>query len=632
MKRLLLAIFISVGLLASCRGNKNSAVRNDAGRSVSEMRERGMAALNRNDMAEAVAVGKKLLNPAEYDQSARGNEAAIYGRIILGQGIMNSDTAGNAYQYMLEAEKLCREAKNDSALASVYNGMGVYYMNKENDYVQSLKYLFAGIEAAKRSKNERLHSLLLVNVGVNYLIYDDPNGLRYSMECYNRGKKLGDGRLQYMGAITSAKQLVRNKDFQQAQKYLEEAETLMHANQMHDETDIYSTYGQLYWHLGDYERSKSYFQEALKLGGKERSQYATYLYLSNIYQKENRLEQAERLLRQAYGMMGDNIAQVGRKDVVENLVALLEKRGKTAEAAQLRHKIAADEVERKLKDSSRLIESLRSRYDAERAEYLLTARTAEMERERQMVWILAAVVLIVLGGGIGIFLLYRRKSRLYAAIVRQASDWARQEGVLRTTIKELETRITDLSTQQTGGGVTDHIIESSASGITDTTQDNVVETGEATATPSSQNSDMDDDISDNQDEDVDFDVDNPDVSDKDVDQILHELRGRFEALMSDPAVYCDPEISKEKVSRLLGTNRTYVSRMVNRLYGVNFPAYVNALRIREAIRVLSDPANTVPLKTLAQEIGYSSIATFYVKFKEETGMTPASFRKKVKQI
>lgn len=585
------------------------------------MRERGMAALNRNDMAEAVAVGKKLLNPAEYDQSARGNEAAIYGRIILGQGIMHTDTAGKAYQYMLEAEKLCREAKNDSALASVYNGMGVYYMNKENDYVQSLKYLFAGIEAAKRSKNERLHSLLLVNVGVNYLIYDDPNGLRYSMECYNRGKKLGDGRLQYMGAITSAKQLVRNKDFQQAQKYLEEAETLMHANQMHDETDIYSTYGQLYWHLGDYERSKSYFQEALKLGGKDQSQYATYLYLSNIYQKENRMALAEQLLRQAYGMMGDNIALAGRKEVVENLAAVLEKRGKTAEAAQLRDKIAADEVERKLKDSSRLIESLRSRHDAERAEYLLTARTAEMERERQMVWILAAVVLIVLGAGIGIFMLYRRKSRLYAAIVRQASDWARQEGVLRTTIKELETRITDLSTPSTQHPA-DEVAEPKPE--QNTVKDSVIE--DVTA------DDIDDDINDDLDEEGDFGANSGDVSEKDVDQILHELRGRFEALMSDPAVYCDPEISKEKVSRLLGTNRTYVSRMVNRLYGVNFPAYVNALRIREAIRVLSDPANTVPLKTLAQEIGYSSIATFYVKFKEETGMTPASFRKKVKQI
>lgn len=621
MKRLLLAIFISVGLLASCGGNKDSAASNDAGRSVSEMRERGMAALNRNDMAEAVAVGKKLLNPAEYDQSARGNEAAIYGRIILGQGIMHTDTAGKAYQYMLEAEKLCREAKNDSALASVYNGMGVYYMNKENDYVQSLKYLFAGIEAAKRSKNERLHSLLLVNVGVNYLIYDDPNGLRYSMECYNRGKKLGDGRLQYMGAITSAKQLVRNKDFQQAQKYLEEAETLMHANQMHDETDIYSTYGQLYWHLGDYERSKSYFQEALKLGGKDQSQYAIYLYLSNIYQKENRMALAEQLLRQAYGMMGDNIALAGRKEVVENLASVLEKRGKAVEAAQLRDKIAADEVERKLKDSSRLIESLRSRHDAERAEYLLTARTAEMERERQMVWILAAVVLIVLGAGIGIFMLYRRKSRLYAAIVRQASDWARQEGVLRTTIKELETRITDLSTPSTQHPA-DEVAEPKPE--QNTVKDSVIE--DVTA------DDIDDDINDDLDEEGDFGANSGDVSEKDVDQILHELRGRFEALMSDPAVYCDPEISKEKVSRLLGTNRTYVSRMVNRLYGVNFPAYVNALRIREAIRVLSDPANTVPLKTLAQEIGYSSIATFYVKFKEETGMTPASFRKKVKQI
>ncbi len=96
--------------------------------------------------------------------------------------------------------------------------------------------------------------------------------------------------------------------------------------------------------------------------------------------------------------------------------------------------------------------------------------------------------------------------------------------------------------------------------------------------------------------------------------------------MLDPAVYTDNLITKEKIARMLGTNRTYISRLVNERYGMTFTRYINSLRIKEAVRRLSDPADPTSLKDLADMLGFNSMTTFYSQFNACTGMTPASFR------
>ena len=102
--------------------------------------------------------------------------------------------------------------------------------------------------------------------------------------------------------------------------------------------------------------------------------------------------------------------------------------------------------------------------------------------------------------------------------------------------------------------------------------------------------------------------------------------------MADPKIYSDNLMTKERVAKLLGTNRTYISSIVNRRYKMSFTEYINRLRIQEAIRILSDPSNQDSLKSISESIGYNSTTTFYSKFKEVTGLTPASFRKQAKRM
>ena len=89
---------------------------------------------------------------------------------------------------------------------------------------------------------------------------------------------------------------------------------------------------------------------------------------------------------------------------------------------------------------------------------------------------------------------------------------------------------------------------------------------------------------------------------------------------------------KSKVAEILGTNRTYLSRIINEQSKLSFTHYVNRFRIEEAIRLLSDPNNETPLKAISTELGFNSISTFYNLFQSSVGMTPSQYRNKVMEL
>lgn len=130
---------------------------------IDHLRVAGMTALNRADFDSAIICGHRLLEIADKSSGRAAQNADIYGNIILGQGFLFNDSVGHSYRHLHEAELLCLKHGNDSALASVYNGLGLYASNIEKDFPGALRHFFNGLDAAKRSANQRLHSLLLVS-------------------------------------------------------------------------------------------------------------------------------------------------------------------------------------------------------------------------------------------------------------------------------------------------------------------------------------------------------------------------------------------------------------------------------------------------------------------------------------
>ncbi|MDA6815892.1 hypothetical protein OSL60_27290, partial [Escherichia coli] len=60
-----------------------------------------------------------------------------------------------------------------------------------------------------------------------------------------------------------------------------------------------------------------------------------------------------------------------------------------------------------------------------------------------------------------------------------------------------------------------------------------------------------------------------------------ELFRTLERIMREEKIYKDNFITKDKVAEILGTNRTYLSRIINEQSKLSFTHYVNRFRIEE---------------------------------------------------
>lgn len=109
-----------------------------------------------------------------------------------------------------------------------------------------------------------------------------------------------------------------------------------------------------------------------------------------------------------------------------------------------------------------------------------------------------------------------------------------------------------------------------------------------------------------------------------------DLKAKLETYFVEKRPFIDPELSIVDIARALGTNKTYISRLLNNTFGENFYSFVNKFRIEEAKKRLSDPAsNNLSVEGIASLSGFRSPSSFYSAFKALEGSTPSVFRLQV---
>lgn len=96
---------------------------------------------------------------------------------------------------------------------------------------------------------------------------------------------------------------------------------------------------------------------------------------------------------------------------------------------------------------------------------------------------------------------------------------------------------------------------------------------------------------------------------------------QFQHLMIEGQLFLQPSITLEDVAKRMGTNKTYVSKMVNSTYNQSFPELLNALRIDYAEQYLLEHRDAKQ-KDIAKACGFLSASAFNSMFKKVTGLTP----------
>ena len=108
------------------------------------------------------------------------------------------------------------------------------------------------------------------------------------------------------------------------------------------------------------------------------------------------------------------------------------------------------------------------------------------------------------------------------------------------------------------------------------------------------------------------------------DDHAEQLATRIRAAMSQDALYLDPNLSLQKLSRHVGALPNQISQTLNERIGLTFFDFIAHHRIEAAKPLIIE--NKESSLTISLDVGFNSRSTFYKAFKRETGMTPKAYR------
>ena len=109
-------------------------------------------------------------------------------------------------------------------------------------------------------------------------------------------------------------------------------------------------------------------------------------------------------------------------------------------------------------------------------------------------------------------------------------------------------------------------------------------------------------------------------------KIEEEMIERMEYLVKEKKVYLNENFTLAEAAKMMNTNTSYLSRLINEHYRVNFSAFINRFRVEEAKRMIfDDQHNHLSMEGIAKNAGFRSKSTFNQVFKNTTGQTPTEF-------
>lgn len=500
--------------------------------------------------------------------TARDDERALmYADLFSGQSYLLAEGNDSTRIYLERALARGRRFEDPVALSRIYNALGIYAVSVEMNYFGGIEYFLEAMKHARSASLNRFYLAAQCNLANTYYMRNDPAGLKYAEEVYRLGTEWGYDYLAFGGAVISAYMHYMLGEQNRALEYI--LRTLPDTDKFGYHTELYSLYANILHAQGDDAGAERYYLRALDHIDPTVVTAAVMTWLSYGAYLNDRGEYARAIpvLRQGLELSERSGNAVHRHELYLRLSEAETALGRYREALEYfrNYHSQADSIFNVERERS--INELRVSYEAERQENLLRKNEIDLIRQQRRLQQLLSLLLFAIGISAVIWILYRRKDRMYRQIVRQQYEFLQKE---KKTVRP--------------------------------------------AAPSASASSGSERPS-------------PDRDDHNVREA--ELFARIEALMQTEGIYRQNDLTIERLAERLDTNRTYVSRAINRQTGKTFSGYVNSYRIDEAVRRLSDIDDDTPLKALAQMLGYNHLQTFYASFQSAIGMPPSKYREKL---
>ena len=119
------------------------------------------------------------------------------------------------------------------------------------------------------------------------------------------------------------------------------------------------------------------------------------------------------------------------------------------------------------------------------------------------------------------------------------------------------------------------------------------------------------------------------LNDKRVEDIYDELEKKIKI----EKLFLNKDLTLGKLANEFGISSKYLSQIIHSKYGETFPDFINRLRVKEAARLLADPAfDNFSLEGIAELAGFNSRSAFNAAFKKFMGVTPSFYQKSARKF
>ncbi|MBR5687817.1 MAG: AraC family transcriptional regulator [Prevotella sp.] len=522
----------------------------------------------------------QLLSVSKRQDDRRGEAYALF---YQGLSQLFSGQGKSSLLLLNSARDLAEDIENDSVMALVTNAMGIYHAMTENNSFVAQQFFFRSLDYAEKAQYEQLKGRVYGNLLTLTHSATDTAGITNARRIYDYGKKNDDYEQTFMGAYYQANYYNLIGDNQRAEAFLKEALDMYQVYPYDDVASVYTLYSKVKLDMGDIASAEQFARRAVILADSLHQPFLlpdTYLQYAEVLNRKGNYALSNDMAQKAL----DAAQEASGKTKVVACLRLMarncERLGQNSKAMDCleRANLMMDTLTRVNMD--RLNHERTIMLDIQKKEQEAQVRKQQMADQRRMNLFLVAAVALLLALLSVIAWLYRKRNVLYKNIVRQnAKSVARQ--------KELQQRIDHLESAQ------------------EANQANQPNTPDAANEPNS-----------------------PSEPNMPNEAKVQELYDRACHLMEHERLYADPQLNREHLAELLGTNRTYLSAIIKEKSGMSYLQFVNSYRINEAIRILSDPEKTdYPLKKIWSDLGFNSPATFYKLFQQAVGITPSVYRK-----
>ena len=537
----------------------------------------------------------------EYGREVNSQKDMMCGTALLGISHMGTSNVDSSLFYLNGSIQLKEQLEEQGdmtpymVVAVAYNSLGVVYIQTKSDYYKAGEYFLKALDIVDKGKFEYLETMVLSNVVMSHYYRSDPSGLQYAQRCRETVDK--DSKSSFIGDYCMALMTLLNGRYEEAISYanrvIQNIDMEYGGGTMNVNTMImsYNVMARSLMGLGRYKEADQTFKKAIALS--EELEYEdipdVYLGYGEYYEHKKDYHKAlevfntglevsrkydnKAYLDKLYHCVSRTYEELGDKD---NAIRYLKM-----------HQALKDTVYRASREMA--INEMRAKYEVERYLKLFKDSKAEQARQNSMLILTGILLIISLLIIALIWHLLRKQNRSYVNLVKHYQE----NLTLRSHLAE-----TDSSEAVTAETVTK--------------EEPVPEMlGEASEEEKSA---------------ADSSVEkyrNSSLSDDKKNSIYREMC----RMMEEDRIYRDSELNVDKMAMMLGTNRTYLSRIINEFEGINFNRYINKYRIKKAADIMSDKNNDEPIKYICLRVGFRSHATFSKIFSDEVGVTPQNYRK-----